>query len=655
MPPKKRSRGRPRKYPLKIEGQDDLSKNDFIDSVNEHHSLEAQPKKRGRKRKIQDPNFEFEEKDESSNGYVSGKMPKKEFSDSYDDKINKKEPVDPDFPLWKEGNIEKEYVNDFDAKVQAIVSKYIWNRGEKNIFFKDFSRYPSRKFFSEYFQKIPIGNCISLSDIQKRSYTFSSDSEETSEIHDYQKLLLDIDLLYKNCSYFNEPHALIVKAAYQLVFLIKLDLLSMKNEFRNYALNEEIIEKINSTIMVKLESITEKATIIHLKEAGINVPELTREADDELHIIIPFLDLVSESDFPDYYEVIHHPISFNMIKSNLNNGFYKSFFEFYRDLEIMFMNCKTYNSSETELYGDACNLLALVRCLFDQCITQIDNLNVDKMFETIPNTDVIVYKGESEIDDIERSLIGKKDVHELNSEQIELIKFGGKPKLYKEYPDNYVFNNEISLDNENNKVKEKEDIFYNKNDDLIANLFGSQADKETQETSSYKELKLTFFQDSRFPDKNVTNIASESFSEIYCDPIKMKTTILKGKDYDQLNQFVIKNEGFSKEHFYSIKNPLYGNKNFYTQIQLNLIDLDVPYTDDAETPPFSYKCQVFFNHVKGGSPIVITPKKLQEKNSLRCIYNVKLSEKRSLVSIEIQRENKGEIDLRETVNLWFNV
>jgi hypothetical protein len=661
MPPKKRSRGRPRKYPLKNEGQIDTSKNDFADSGNEYHSIEAQPKRRGRKRKNQESNFEFEEQDTKSNGYASGKMPKREFLDSYGDKVNKKEPLDADFPLWKEGNNEKEFVSDFDQKVHAVVNKYIWIRGEKNIFFKDFSRYPSRKFFSEYFQRIPIGNCISVSDIQKRSYTLAGDEEETLDIHDYQKLLLDIDLLYKNCSYFNEPHALIVKAAFQLVFLIKLDLLSMKNEFRNYALRKEIIDKINNTIMLKLENITEKAIIDQLKNAEINVPELQREADDELQIIVPFLDLVSESDFPDYYEVIYHPISFNMIKSNLNNGFYKSIFEFYKDLEILFMNCKTYNSSETELYGDACNLLSLVRYLFDQCITEIDSLNVDKTFETISITDVIGYKGDSETEDIESSLIDKKDVQELNPEQIELIKFGGKPKLYKEYSDNYVFNNELSLNNEINKDQEKEDIIYDKNDDLLANLLSSQTNEKPIVSSTYKELKLTFFQDSRFPDKNVTNIGAESFSEIYCEPTKMKTGILEGKDYVQINQFVIKNESFSKEHFYSLKNPLYGKKNFYTQIQLNLVDLDIPYTEEAEKPPFTYKCQVSFNHVKGGSPIVVTPKKLQsndssqEKKSLRCIYNVKLSEKRSLVSIEIQRENRGEIDLTETVNLWFNV
>ena len=154
---------------------------------------------------------------------------------------------------------------------------------------------------------------------------------------------------------------------------------------------------------------------------------------------------------------------------------------------------------------------------------------------------------------------------------------------------------------------------------------------------------------------------SGNFGETYSDSITMQNTLLKNKDFIQLNQIIINNNRFCKDHYYSLKNPLYGNKNFYTQIQLNLVELDLPFADDAQTAPYNYKCQVSFNNVTGGSPIIIAPKKQQqgdkssEKSTLRCLYNIKLSEKRSLVSINIQRDKNGEVDLSETVNLWFNV
>ncbi|KKA01606.1 Chromatin structure-remodeling complex subunit HuRSC4 [Hanseniaspora uvarum DSM 2768] len=663
MPPKKKSRGRPRKTLEKVEESVDLPINELDSNTEEYPIKETKPNRRGRKRKIEEPSFEIEEKETSNTGYVSGKIPKKEFLNTYENLVDKKEPLDAGFSLWKEENEEIVQVSNFDQKIYAIIDKYIWTRGEDNIFFKDFSRYPSRKFFSEYFQRIPIANCISLSDIQKRSYVLKDEEQEGSEIHDYHKLLLDIDLLYKNCNYYNEPHSLIVKTAYQLVFLLKVDLLSMKNDFRNYALNEDLIQKLNDGIMNKLEDITEKAVLSQLKKAGITIPQLQREADDELHIIDPFLDLVSESDFPDYYQVIYYPISFNMIKNNLNSGIYKSVFEFYRDLEILFMNCKTFNPPESELFNDASNLLSLIRHLFDKFMTEIDALNNDKKLDVISSYEVDVSESNSDIGEIgsNTSLTTNDQVQELNPAQIELIKFGGKPKLYEEYYDNYMFNNEVLLKNEKNLTGLKNDVAFNKNDDLLSNILSFSKDKESFLRSSFSELKLTFFQDSRFPDKNVTNMIVGSFAEAYKDSTNMKTSLLKGKDYIQMNQVVIKNDTFSKDHYYSLKNPLYSNKNYYTQVQLNLLDLDIPFKEEDQVAPYNYKCQVSFNHVTGGSPIIITPKKQQpgeqskDKNSLRCLYNIKLSEKRSLVSINIQREKKGVVDLSETVNLWFNV
>jgi ATP-dependent helicase STH1/SNF2 len=53
--------------------------------------------------------------------------------------------------------------------------------------------------------------------------------------------------------------------------------------------------------------------------------------------------LPSRTAYPDYYEIVPHPISLREIKANVENGMYSSRSALLVDLERMFANCRLYN------------------------------------------------------------------------------------------------------------------------------------------------------------------------------------------------------------------------------------------------------------------------------------------------------------------------
>jgi chromatin structure-remodeling complex subunit RSC4 len=57
--------------------------------------------------------------------------------------------------------------------------------------------------------------------------------------------------------------------------------------------------------------------------------------------------------YPDYYQLIQHPIALDDIKKQLDNGVYQSIESVKQDLELCFSNAKKYNMKESEIWRDA--------------------------------------------------------------------------------------------------------------------------------------------------------------------------------------------------------------------------------------------------------------------------------------------------------------
>ncbi|KAI9143118.1 hypothetical protein BKA69DRAFT_1037237 [Paraphysoderma sedebokerense] len=85
---------------------------------------------------------------------------------------------------------------------------------------------------------------------------------------------------------------------------------------------------------------------------------LTYEENDRL-LSTWFLELVSKKEYPDYYQTITHPMSFNIIQKNLKKKVYNKTSEFVNDVNLVFENAMEYNEPQSLIYQDAVKLQKL--------------------------------------------------------------------------------------------------------------------------------------------------------------------------------------------------------------------------------------------------------------------------------------------------------
>ena len=72
-----------------------------------------------------------------------------------------------------------------------------------------------------------------------------------------------------------------------------------------------------------------------------------------------FLRLPNPKEFPDYFEVIKHPIDFDHINAKIKNGRYSNLDECLAEFVLMFDNACKYNEPDSQIYKDALTLANL--------------------------------------------------------------------------------------------------------------------------------------------------------------------------------------------------------------------------------------------------------------------------------------------------------
>ncbi|CCE64182.1 hypothetical protein TPHA_0G03420 [Tetrapisispora phaffii CBS 4417] len=279
-----------------------------------------------RKKKVAEEEVVAEEVDNSK--YVAGKKPR---GDSKVLPIDYNTPLDPDSELFKEQwSIPK--LNSFnDSVLDNLTESY-------RALFKDFIKLPSRKFHPQYYYK--IDKPISINEIKSRNYEFAGGAKT---------LLLDIELLHKNCAVYNEPDSLIVKNSLQIVNYIKYELLKAKNIERNYNITDDVRKKLLA-YMDRLIEATDKELEIEFESGFVDV-------DDKIRLSAPFMELVDRDELGEYYEVIYRPMALSPIRKNLEVGLYAKIYDFIIDVHLVFQNALVFNDPETIIYQDAKKLL----------------------------------------------------------------------------------------------------------------------------------------------------------------------------------------------------------------------------------------------------------------------------------------------------------
>lgn len=71
----------------------------------------------------------------------------------------------------------------------------------------------------------------------------------------------------------------------------------------------------------------------------------------------PFLSRVRKSDAPDYYDIIKNPIDLSVMTKKIKRHEYNSKMEFQEDLDLMFSNCRKYNTDPGSIYVTHANML----------------------------------------------------------------------------------------------------------------------------------------------------------------------------------------------------------------------------------------------------------------------------------------------------------
>lgn len=66
-----------------------------------------------------------------------------------------------------------------------------------------------------------------------------------------------------------------------------------------------------------------------------------------------FMEKPSKKLYPDYYEVIQHPIDMTSIENNIKNDKYGTLDDVVGDFRLMFANCRKYNEEGSNIFEDA--------------------------------------------------------------------------------------------------------------------------------------------------------------------------------------------------------------------------------------------------------------------------------------------------------------
>jgi chromatin structure-remodeling complex subunit RSC4 len=75
------------------------------------------------------------------------------------------------------------------------------------------------------------------------------------------------------------------------------------------------------------------------------------------NIALDFLKRPPKRLYPDYYQIIKHPIALEDIRKRLESNGYATLEAVKQDFELCFSNAKIYNMKESAIYRDAKDLL----------------------------------------------------------------------------------------------------------------------------------------------------------------------------------------------------------------------------------------------------------------------------------------------------------
>ncbi|XP_037079374.1 protein polybromo-1-like [Pollicipes pollicipes] len=209
----------------------------------------------------------------------------------------------------------RDYVNDEMRQLSAV-----------------FMELPSRKLYPDYYEI--IDSPIDLARIESK---IRSDQYDT-EI----EILQDFKLMFNNCRQYNEEGSVI----YDDANVLERVLMSKVRELGPLPAHEGVRNK--PRVLSRAQLLEKMWTLFN------TIRDHTDATGRQLSLI--FARLPSKLEYPDYFEVIKHPIHLDRIAQKLKTGTYNTMDEIMADLVLMFDNACKYNEPDSQVYKDALNL-----------------------------------------------------------------------------------------------------------------------------------------------------------------------------------------------------------------------------------------------------------------------------------------------------------
>lgn len=239
----------------------------------------------------------------------------------------------------------------------------------------DLNRYPSYALIVEY--------PIDLSTIKARF-----------ENHFYRRVTsaqFDVRYIATNAEKFNEPGSQIVKKA-RIVTELCLRVMKDRNDLDVSAVYHQLLDTYKSSDTesdVDVEAKPRPSSSRNAANPGTNMPkhreqqkrrmsrrtaaaaaaiptDWRRECRDLLEMLwscedsTPFRMPVDQLEHPDYYQVIDTPMDLRTVKEDLLGGNYESPLEFCKDMRLIFINSKNYNTNKrSRIYSMTVRLSAM--------------------------------------------------------------------------------------------------------------------------------------------------------------------------------------------------------------------------------------------------------------------------------------------------------
>lgn len=223
-----------------------------------------------------------------------------------------------------------------------------------------FLKLPSKKDYPDYYDIIP--NPLSLNKIKERI--------KSGYYENLDHLCEDLTLVFTNAHRYNEPNSQIYRDAKRLLQIVKKkqselcedkDIESASSPGDRALSSSNISESQDSSSSDDEESEDESEDELNKQLLSLYEAVSLQKDEYDRSLCELFLTLPRAEDYPDYYDVVKHPIDMTTIRERIEKQQYASEAHCVADFELMFSNARLYNEEDSQLHQDAITLIRLVK------------------------------------------------------------------------------------------------------------------------------------------------------------------------------------------------------------------------------------------------------------------------------------------------------